>query len=96
MMRQRLLVSLALAALASLSAGQTYARYGVQLRSRIALNQMPTTPGRGSGCCGYVSPSGREYAIMGLSNGTLITEITNPAAPIVLNHIPGAQTNWHE
>jgi choice-of-anchor B domain-containing protein len=33
---------------------------------------------------GYVSPSGREYAIIGLSTGTGFVEITNPAKPVIV------------
>jgi choice-of-anchor B domain-containing protein len=33
---------------------------------------------------GYVSPSGREYAIVGLSTGTGFVEITDPANPVIV------------
>jgi choice-of-anchor B domain-containing protein len=35
-------------------------------------------------CWGYVSGSGREYAIVGLSQGTGFIEITDPANPVVV------------
>lgn len=38
-------------------------------------------------CWGYVSDSGREYALIGLSNGTGFVEITDPANPVVVKHI---------
>ena len=34
---------------------------------------------------GYVSPSGREYAIIGLSTGTGFVEITDPANPVIVD-----------
>ena len=34
-------------------------------------------------CWGYVSESGREYAIIGLSNGTAFVEITDPVNPVI-------------
>ncbi|MCZ6612100.1 MAG: choice-of-anchor B family protein, partial [Planctomycetota bacterium] len=34
---------------------------------------------------GYVSPSGREYAIIGLSTGTGFIEITDPANPVIID-----------
>ncbi len=35
-------------------------------------------------CWGYLSPSGREYAIIGLSTGTGFVEITAPANPVIV------------
>ena len=35
---------------------------------------------------GYVSPSGREYAIIGLSRGTGFVEITDPANPVIVDN----------
>ncbi len=35
----------------------------------------------GNDCWGYVSPSGREYALMGLSNKVAFVEITDPSNP---------------
>ena len=36
-------------------------------------------------CWGYVSPSGREYAIIGLSTGTGFVEITDPTNPVIVD-----------
>ncbi|MEE9131806.1 MAG: choice-of-anchor B family protein, partial [Phycisphaerales bacterium] len=36
-------------------------------------------------CWGYVSPSGREYAIIGLSQGPGFVEITDPANPVIVD-----------
>ncbi|MCZ6493755.1 MAG: choice-of-anchor B family protein [Planctomycetota bacterium] len=36
-------------------------------------------------CWGYVSPSGREYAIIGLSTGTGFVEITDPTNPAIID-----------
>ena len=49
----------------------------VQLKSWLPLNELGS-PANGNDCWGYVSPSGREYALMGTSSGTVIVEITNP------------------
>jgi choice-of-anchor B domain-containing protein len=38
-------------------------------------------------CWGYVSESGREYAIIGLSNGTGFVEITDPDNPVIVKVI---------
>jgi choice-of-anchor B domain-containing protein len=73
-----------------------YDRQGVRLLSRIPLNQMPGSPASGAGCTGYTSPSGREYAIMGVRNGTIIVDITAPTTPVIVGHIPGPSSAWHE
>ncbi len=38
-------------------------------------------------CWGYVSPSGREYAIIGLSQGPGFIEITDPANPVIVDFL---------
>ncbi len=45
---------------------------------------------------GYVSPSGREYAIVGLLRGTAFVEVTDPTAPVVLKVIPGPHSIWRD
>lgn len=48
----------------------------------------------GNDCWGYVSRSGREYAIMGLNNKVAFVEITNPASPVVIATIPHTSSTW--
>ena len=43
---------------------------------------------------GYVSESGREYAIVGLSSGTSFVEITDPGNPQILQFIDGPKQRW--
>ncbi len=50
----------------------------------------------GNDCWGYVSPSGREYALIGLSNGTGVVEVTSPSFPQVVAHIPGPGSLWRD
>ncbi|MDH3745069.1 MAG: choice-of-anchor B family protein [Acidobacteriota bacterium] len=45
---------------------------------------------------GYVSPSGREYAIVGLQAGTAFIEVTDPINPKVIEIIPGAESIWRD
>ena len=40
-------------------------------------------------CWGYVSPSGREHAIIGLSSGTGFVDLTVPEDPVILAVLPG-------
>lgn len=55
--------------------------------------------GNGSGNWGWTDPgSGREFAIMGRSNGTAFVEITNPTAPVYLGNLPShtGSSSWRE
>lgn len=45
---------------------------------------------------GYVSPSGREYAILGLYSGTGVVDVTDPDAPVVVGAIPDAGSIWSD
>lgn len=47
-------------------------------------------------CWGYVSPSGREYAIIGLSGSTAFVEVTDPGAPVVVMQIAGPTSLWRD
>jgi len=69
---------------------------GVELLSVVPLNNFAGTHGSGNDCWGYVSPSGREYAIMGLERGFGFVEITDPLDPRVIETIPGPGSLWHD
>ena len=59
-----------------------YQSENVDLLSRVSLSEFGATFAEDS--WGYVSPSGREYAIIGLSNGTGFVEITDPSNPVII------------
>jgi choice-of-anchor B domain-containing protein len=48
----------------------------------------------GNSCWGYVSPSGREYALMGCSNKVAFVDITNPGSPVYFASIPHTNSLW--
>lgn len=92
---RRTIASFVIAALVGVTCAQ-YQSQGVRLLSQIPLNQFPGNPVSGSAIYGYTSPSGREYAVMGLRNGNSIVDITNETAPVQIAHIPGPDSLWHE
>ncbi len=47
-------------------------------------------------CWGYTSPSGREYAIIGLSDGTGFVEVTNPGNAQIIGVIDGPNSTWRD
>lgn len=44
----------------------------------------------------YVSPSGREYAIVGLEQGTAFVEVTDPLEPQVVSVVRGRPSAWRD
>ena len=77
-------------------AGETFDAQGIVLKAWFPLASIDAGATSGNDCWGYVSPSGREYAIMCVSNGTAVYEVTNPAAPVKLGFVPGAQSLWRD
>jgi len=51
-------------------------------------------PSNGNDCWGYTSPSGREYALMGLSNKMTVVEITDPSNPVIIDSISHSNSLW--
>jgi choice-of-anchor B domain-containing protein len=64
----------------------------VSLHAWINLNTFGAS--RGNDCWGYTSPSGREYALMGVSNALQIVEITNPGTPVIVGSVSHTNTSW--
>ncbi|WP_345742793.1 choice-of-anchor B family protein [Aquimarina aggregata] len=91
---------------AVLSYGQTPCQNGLagsypckdyDLMSRISLATM--SAGAGNDSWGWTDPSnGKEYAIIGLNNGTAFIDISNPTNPVYLGKLPTATSNssWRD
>ncbi|HNP67988.1 MAG TPA: choice-of-anchor B family protein [Aequorivita sp.] len=68
------------------TAGQ-YPCNGLDLLSRISLSTFGSD--RGNDSWGWTDPlDGKEYALMGLGNGTAFVDITDPVNPIYLGKLP--------
>ncbi len=50
--------------------------------------------GNGNDCWGYTSASGREYALMGVSNKLVVVEITDPANPVIVGNVSHSNSSW--
>jgi len=60
------------------------------------LGSLNTQPGFDySDIWGYAA-NGREYALMGITNGTSIIDVTNPASPVQVDVIPGPPAPAYE
>jgi len=75
--------------------GKDFPQEGIQLLSWLTLYDL-WDMSSGSNCWGYTSPSGREYALMGLSNGTGFVDITDPGNPQKVALISGPNSTWHD
>jgi choice-of-anchor B domain-containing protein len=70
---------------------------GVTLLSWISLPDFGVPAGgNGNSCYGYTAPSGREYALIGLSNGTAFVEITQPGNPVIVAQKTGPTSLWRD
>ncbi|MEO0652209.1 MAG: choice-of-anchor B family protein, partial [Planctomycetota bacterium] len=69
---------------------------GVQLLSWLTLPEFGLGSASGNDCWGYTSPSGRKYALMGLSNGTAFVDITDPANPGLVGSFSGPSSLWRD
>ena len=68
----------------------------VQLRSWIPLGEFGESIVSANDCWGYVSGSGREYALIGLSHGTGFAEITDPDDVKVIDVVTGPVSGWRD
>ncbi|QDV06230.1 LVIVD repeat protein [Planctomycetes bacterium Poly30] len=76
--------------------GLEFAAQGVRLESWLTLGDLGGANDSGNDCWGYVSPSGREYALIGTSNATVIVEVTDPANAQVIERIDGPSSLWRD
>ncbi|MSR41008.1 MAG: choice-of-anchor B family protein [Phycisphaerales bacterium] len=77
-------------------AGGTFAASGVALKSWFPLNTLDVASTSGNSCWGYISPAGREYAIIGISSGTAWVEVTDPANAQLRAFRTGPTSLWRD
>jgi len=77
----------------------TFAQYAhdrVSLIKQMPLSEFGDKANVGNDCWGYVSPSGREYALMGLYGKTAIVDITDPVNAFIAAEIDHAKSDWSD
>ncbi|MCW5936946.1 MAG: choice-of-anchor B family protein [Fimbriimonadaceae bacterium] len=87
-------LALAMAAALALPASAQFQSDKVTLYKNFTLAQLQA--GAGNDCWGYVSPSGREYALMGTDVRTVFIEVTDPNNPVILTSIPHSSSSWSD
>jgi choice-of-anchor B domain-containing protein len=80
-----------------------FACSGVDLMSNLPLSTFlspgSAAPSAGNDIWGWTDPqTGKEYALVGLTNGTAFVDISNPEAPIYLGKLPTATSSstWRD
>ena len=69
----------------------------VDFEAQIALNQFSTQPTSAANVWGFVDLNDmREYAVIGLRNGTAVIDVTDPASPSEVGTVPGNASLWRE
>lgn len=78
------------------SASAGFEADGIDLLAWLPLNLLDPAATSGNDCWGYVSPSGREYALVGTSAGTSFVEVTVPGLPVLVQNIAGPTSLWRD
>lgn len=77
-------------------AGQFPCR-NVDFQAQIALNQFASQPASAANLWGFVDLNdNREYAVIGLRNGTSVVDVTDPVNPRQADFVPGPSSTWRE
>ena len=77
-------------------AGQFPCR-NVDFQAQISLNQFISQPASAANVWGLVDLNdNREYAVVGLRNGTSIVDVTDPVNPRQVDFVPGISSSWRE
>ncbi|MEZ6015481.1 MAG: choice-of-anchor B family protein [Planctomycetota bacterium] len=79
----------------ALGGGTSFPAQDVTLRSWLTLGDLGGAAS-GNDIWGYVSPSQREYALIGTSSGVNVVEVTNPDVPSIIATIAGPNSLWRD
>ena len=78
------------------SAG-AYACDNIDLLAHVALADLSSSPAAAADVWGFVDlNTEREYALLGVWNGLVIVDVTDPTAPFEVGTVPGAPSDWRD
>ena len=70
---------------------------GIDFLARIPLEGFSSNPSAANDVWGFVDLNDdREYAIIGLRNGTAVVDVTDPLNPVEVGTIPGLGSIWRD
>ncbi len=67
-----------------------------EIVARVPIESIPAAPRRGNDVWGWVSESGREYALMGTDTTTVVVDLDVPEGARVVAEIPHARSTWSD
>lgn len=74
-----------------------FACENISLLSHLALNDFPSAPTAANDIWGHIDlNTGKEYALIGLSNAISVVEVSDPQQPVVVGSISGQTTAWRD
>lgn len=76
--------------------GGGFAGQGISLRSWLPVGEFGGEHVSANDCWGYTAPSGREYALLGLSHGLAFVEVSVPDAPAIVDVKSGPPSLWRD
>ncbi|HKZ74540.1 MAG TPA: choice-of-anchor B family protein [Steroidobacteraceae bacterium] len=80
------------------AAGQ-FPCWNIDYLAQIPLTSFSTRPASAANVWGFVHTcrnGNREYAVIGLNNGTAVVDVTDPANPVEVGTVPGRLSSWRE
>jgi choice-of-anchor B domain-containing protein len=80
------------------AAGQ-FPCWNIDFLSQVPLTSFSSQPASAANLWGFVhecTTGNREYAVIGLSNGTAVVDVTDPATPVEVGTVQGVASSWRE
>jgi choice-of-anchor B domain-containing protein len=75
----------------------TYECHNIDMQSHMPLNEFSSRPSSANDIWGFADLNNdREYAIIGLRNGTAVIDVTDPIAPVEVGTISGLSSTWRD
>ncbi|PHS18302.1 MAG: sodium:calcium exchanger [Kangiella sp.] len=75
----------------------SYACNNIDLLSHMPLGEFSANPTSANDIWGFTDlDDNREYALIGLNNGTSIVDVTNPESPVEVGSIGGLSSIWRD
>lgn len=75
---------------------RSFSSSGLTLLGWVPLGDLDPTATTGADCWGYVSGSGREYALIATDSGTTVVEVTDPTNPVVIDTVDSVDSLWRD
>ncbi|MFT7559645.1 MAG: choice-of-anchor B domain-containing protein [Flavobacteriales bacterium] len=65
--------------------------------SHVPLNELAGSPSSANDIWGFVDLNNdKEYALIGLQNGTAVVDVSNPGAPVQVGSVSGIGSTWRD